>query len=209
MKDSVCEYETKFITGNITFLFVDTKGKRRTSAQLDDFVGRTIQSRKLDNRWTHALVDDLVMSDQQGRLAQLRPFFQDREFLPETRQKPGASWDVDRRYIDILLRSNLSAVSGKLKATFSRIAKDKEDILAIIDINGQIRGKIEFGENQETVGTIIIAMTVFRSLKQGIDVKTEGFIKIRSSDVVMFEDNEVDVEAASQFAVSSTVTVEK
>jgi hypothetical protein len=209
LNDKVCEYETKVITGDITLRDVDATGKRRTSDQLDDFVGETIGSMRLRAGWSHALIDQLATDKQQPGLRQLRPFFQDREFVPAGGQKTGASWDVDRDYIDILIRTTMSAVSGKVKATFARVVDHEGEQCALIEYDGRLRGSVKFGANPEAVGSILIAMTSLRSLKHGIDVKTQGNLRMESAHTTMVRGTSVEFRILAQVAIDSSFTVEE
>ena len=209
VNDVVCEYETKVITGDITMAVVDATGRKRTSEQLDNFVGETLHSSKLRGGWRHALLDELPTAKEQLALVRLRPFFQDRDSIPSNGQKLGATWDVDRDYIDFLVRTNMRTVSGKVKATFVKLVEYKGETCALIEYNGKIRGGVEFEENQERVCSISIALTTFRSMRNSIDAKTSGEIIIRSSDSTTIQGREAEVTTIARLAINSTVTVEK
>ncbi len=209
LNDKVCEYETKVITGDITIAFVDATGKKRTSEQLDNFVGETLQSTKRPGGWTHTLVDELPTEKEQKALSHLRPFFQDREFAPSKGQKPGASWDIDRDYIDILIITHLRSVSGKVKASFVRMMEYEGEPCAVIEYKGKIRASIELEEDQERVCSISIALTIYRSLRNSIDAKTNGEIIIRSADTTTVQGGEAETTTVARLAISSKVTVER
>ena len=209
LDDKVCEYKTKLITGDITFTVVDARGRKRTSNQLDNFVGETIQSTKRGEGWTHTLMDEAVNEKEQKALTQIRPFFQDRESCPADRQKFGASWDLDRDYIDILIRTNLSAASGKVKATFVKLVQHEGETCAAIECDGTIRGSIDFGVGLEKVGSILLSMNIVRSLKNGIDVKTDGQMRIQSTDTKRIQGAEFEVTTRSQVTISSSVVIER
>ena len=209
VNDNVREYETKVITGDITLIFVDATVHKRTSEQLDNFVGETIRSKKRGGLWSHTLLNELPTEKEQKALTQLRPFFQDREFVPINKQKFGASWDVDRDYIDILIRTNMSAVSGKVKATFVRLIQYQGETCGLIEYNGKIRGSIDLEENQERVCSISIGMTVFRSLRNSIDAKTSGEIIIQSADTMTDQGGDAEVTTLTRLVINSTVTLEQ
>jgi hypothetical protein len=209
LNDDVCGYDTKVITGDITFSFVDPTGKKRSSEQLDDFAGEVIRSTNIDGNWNHTLLENQPTDKQQAALTRLRSWFEDRESLPDGEQKLGASWEVDQRHIDKLLRSAMSAVSGKVRATFVRLERHEGDLCAVIEYKGRIRGRVEFGENQERIGSLVIDMTNIRSLKYGIDVKTSGEVIIHSADTVKLQGADVEVATVGRITIGSIVTVEK
>ena len=205
----VCEYQTKLITGDVTVTVVDLAGRRRRSEQLEELVGEVIRSRKVDGKWTHTLVGRTITDREQAALSRLILWFEDREFFPVKEQRLGATWDVDCERIDRLLRTDMISVSGKVEAQFVQLIKHDGELCAAIRYRGTVRGRVEFGEGKETNGTLFLGIMVYRSLANGVDVKTEGQINLRSSDTAMINKDRYDVSTSGRIAISSTARVEK
>jgi hypothetical protein len=209
LNEEVCGYESKMIAGDITLITVHANGTRRKSAELDDFAGESIQSQTIDGTWRHTLLDRTPNEKQAAALPQLRVRFDDRAFFPAERLKLDATWDVTSEHIERLLLTDMSAVSGKVQSRFVRVEHISGDTLAVIHHRGAIRGRIEFGDAQEKIGSIMIDLVVARSLGSGIDVKTTGKIDIRSSDTTTAGGTQVDIATTGMLTIDSVASFEK
>jgi hypothetical protein len=209
LSDEVCAYETKVITGDITLTTVDPNGRRRRSQELDDFAGASILSHKTDGTWHHSLLDRAPNDKQVATLPRLRVRFEDRAFFPAEPLKLAATWDVRPEHIEKLLLTDMSAISGKVQARFARVEPISGDTLAVIEYQGAIRGRVEFGDGQEKIGSIRIDVVVYRSLGKGIDVKTTGKIDIRSNDTTTAGGVEIEVATTGILTIDSVASVEQ
>jgi hypothetical protein len=207
--DEVCRYLTKVITGDITFHSVDATGKKRNSEELDHFVGETIRSVKIGGKWNHGLLERLPNDQTElAALADMIPWFDRRTFAPPERLKPGASWEVDQSHIDALLRTNMTAVSGKILATFLRVGQLEDQPCAVIQYTGKLRGRVDLGEHEESIGSLVLDMTTVRSLTSGIDLKTDGAVEIRSNRTATVDNTEVAVTVLARITIATQAAVE-
>jgi hypothetical protein len=207
--DEVCRYLTKVITGDITFRSVDATGKKRDSQELDHFVGETIRSVKIGGKWNHSLLERLPNDQTElAALADMTPWFDRRAFAPAESLKPGASWEVDRSHIDALLRTNMTAVSGKILATFLRVGRREDQPCAVIQYTGKLRGRVDLGQHEESIGSLVLDMTTVRSLTSGIDLKTDGAVEIRSNHTATVDNTEVEVSVLARITIATRATAE-
>jgi carbon monoxide dehydrogenase subunit G len=207
--DEVYSYTAKTIKGDITFTIAEPNGRKHTSEQLDHFIGETLESKKTDGSWGHTLTGRQPNEKEQAALARMSAWFEDRDFFPSERQKLGDSWDVDPEHINRVLRTDMSAVSGKLRATLADVRVYNADLCAVIQYRGTVRGRVEFGDEKEQIGTTSINVNVLRSLKTGVDVKIFGQIAIQSVDRQMVNGVNVDVATSARLKLDSLAKVEK
>ena len=208
--DEVCSYLTRVITGDITFRSVDATGRKRASEELDHFAGETIRSINIGGKWNHSLLERLPNDTiELAALADMTPWCERRAFAPPERQRPRASWEVDQAHIDALLRTKMTAISGKILATFSRVEKHEDDLCAVIRYTGTLRGRVDLGEREEPIGSLVLDMTSIRSLINGIDLKTDGVVNIRSSHTANVNDTEVNVTVLARITIVTSATFEK
>jgi hypothetical protein len=205
--DQVIEYSTEFVAGHTTTIFVGLDLRRRTTEKLDDLIEQTITSKKIGRNWAHGILDHAPDEKEQIALIQLAPWFADRDSFPRERQQVGSSWAIDKAHIRKLIGGDIGAVSGNVEATFVRLQRTDEEVFAVIEYKGNIRGRFDFSDPPDIIGSIDVDLTSLRSLSTGVDATTSGSLTIRSHHKTDI-DGLVDVSAVSSLKIQSIAKVE-
>jgi hypothetical protein len=210
VNETVLQYQTRVIKAEHTYSYVEPGGEKRRVDRIDDLAGELVVSERVGNTWRHALLERDPSSGQEKALARLISPFDARNHLPAGKQKPGTSWEVDAIQLKDFFLSGADAVSGKLKATFSRLEEYQGDMCAVIEYNGRLRVRSEPEDVlQERMETWDIEMETYRSLKHGIGVKTTGAIVIRSMGDIQFDNYNYEFVGGGRMLVTCEATVEE
>jgi hypothetical protein len=204
----VTEYCTVFNTGHVTSSFVGLDGRRRTAEKVDNLIEETVISKKVGREWVHRMLNHEPTAKQAIALAQLAPWFADRDSFPRERQVVGSSWDIDKAHIRKLLGGGIGAISGKVQATFARLQQHEKENFAEIDVHGSILGRFDFSEPPDIIGTIDLDLSTLRSLATGLDTTTTGKLSIQANYKTDLR-GPVDVAEVTSLEISSSATIEK
>jgi hypothetical protein len=210
VNDTVIKYQTRVIKAEHTYSYEEPRGKKRRVDRIDDLAGAVVVSDRFRKTWRHALLETEPSSGQQKALARLRSPFDERDHLPPGKQKPGTSWEVDAIQLKEAFLSGADAVSGKLKATFTRLEEYRGDKCAVIVYNGTIRVRSEPEEVlQERLETWNVGLESYRSLKYGIGVRTVGVVITKTSGIINVNNNGAEFAGSGRMQITCEATVEK
>jgi hypothetical protein len=190
LKDSTEEIRQK---GKRTF-------QRTTPNKLD---GQYIYSDLTKNGWKHSLEDTAPNDEQKKALADYQPFKIDDVLLPEGKVKIGHEWKIDAAQFQKLFGTKIRDVSGGGTGKFTKVEKDGDDQVAILEIDFDIAGKMnDDGVNLDL--KLAAKGTTRRSLKTGYDLssKSEGKLSLKGKGEI--EGEKIEVEYSSKVSEVET-----
>jgi hypothetical protein len=164
--------------------------RRTTPNKLD---GQYIYSELTAKGWKHSLEDAQPTAEQKKALAEYHPFKIEDVLLPEGKFKVGHEWKIDAAQFQKLFGTKVSDMTGGGKGKFVKVEKDGDDLLAVLEFDFDIAGKMN--DDGLTLEMKLAAKgTTKRSLKTGHDLfaKSEGKLSLKGKGEVDGEKIEVD-----------------
>jgi hypothetical protein len=203
----VVGYVTEIVTGHMTSSFVGVDGRARTSEKVDDLIEQTVSSKRIGDDWVHGLLNRAPTKTQETVLRQRAAWFADRDSLPREKQAIGSSWALDKAHIRKLVSGGVAAVSGNVEGTLVGVEEHANEIVAVIDYKGSVRGRFDSPTNPGLVGSMDLAIRSLRSLATGVDLTTTGTVAIRSNYTIN-SGGAIDVTEVISQNISSAARVE-
>ncbi len=197
------------IKGEGSLSFIDSKGQQRTQDRVDELAGEVIVAQKVGSAWKYSLQGKQASLKQEQALAHMRPLFESRNYLPAGKQKPGDTWELDSTQIKSLLGSEISAISGSVQGEFLRIERLGEDLCAVIQYKGTVKGRDEVPASQGAVRTFEMDQEIYLLLTYGLSVKTSGETIATSAGKRKLGGANVEVTTSGRISVKSTTTLER
>jgi hypothetical protein len=206
--DTVTGCLIKVIKGEGTISFVDSRGEEHKRDRVDDLAGEVIVAQKVGSAWKYSLQGKTPTLKQEQALTHLRPLFENRDYLPVAKQKVGATWELDSAQIQNFLGREFSAVSGKLRAEFLRLERLGDDLCAVIEYKGTLKGRDELPQSQGSIRTFEMDQFIYLLPRYGLSAKTSGETIVTSAGKRRTGGASVEVTSTGRITVTSTTTVE-
>jgi hypothetical protein len=187
---SVTKFTTRIVVDETT---TSVKGPEETEEHEDigALSGQIVTSEKTKSGWKHTLNNQVATKAHNDALADMSPW-DDEESIPSGMQKIGATWEIDAVHFKKFLGESWSAVSGKVKATFTGVKKVNGELCAVVESTGIMKGKLK-AEGNEKVATMELTFVEYRSFKHGVVIKAEGQVTLKASGKEKIEGNDLDV----------------
>ncbi len=184
------------------------QGKTATTQIPNAMHQATMISRLTNGRWTHVLKDTKPTSKQSTYLKRALPEAATTPY-PDRPLKVGESWNVPTAQLQHFLGSFADANSGEMKYTVIRETEvgGQKCLLLIADLKAS-------GVNYELDGnnakmSIELQGTVYRSLKEPVDVRCELFGTIKVEQTVQIGDQPYTISTSGPLSLVQTNFVER
>ncbi|MFC2171698.1 hypothetical protein ACFLU6_03585 [Acidobacteriota bacterium] len=183
-------------------------GQRNTETDEATLVGKTIQADLTEGRWVAHPEDGELTHEQQAELEVIESSldFTD-EMYPEQGIKVGHSWTIDPIYSTQWLGPNVREAGGTIDFEFQKITDVEGERCAQLRLVLDITAKLAEGNDQMEVN-LSVSGSIFRSLDNFIDVKTELDGETRLEGAVTDGDQTVHATMKGPVTIRSTKRIQ-
>jgi hypothetical protein len=209
---TVTKAEKRFVKDN-NVTEVSVAGMDRTETKSGPLEGETvISTRGDDEKWTNKLVDNTPTDKQKKKLDKLRGPLSDDDLYPAEKVAVGHAWTVDAKTLGKHLGDDFTDLKGKVDSKFVRVEKIDGEECAVVETKGKITGK-SASDEEEAEGILDVELTVnvtvYRSLKTGVDVKDSVTGKMKLSGTVKVMGSDAEMTVSGNITSKGTQTVVK
>lgn len=180
---SVTKFQTRFIKDEDTVRVKKPNIPEEVKEEIGDLAGQVVVSQKVEGKWVHTLKEGKPTEKQRLALLGLSGWDDD-ESTPDGKRPIGTTWELDSTQLAKSLGPGFAGVSGKAKATFSRIDKYQGDRCAVIEVVGRFKGKAAVqGKDEDTTIDFDLKQLTYMPIERRGSRKTiiEGAIKVTTT----------------------------